>query len=732
MQRIQAADAALLAGLALLLALFAAGAFGISGVDLEDKPIHVQVVDGTTGLPVEQRSGVFMLPGAAGREVVATLRFELPEPGADRVRWVLWLKRDTVDEIWVEGSAQGGRSWQGPRYDFFHPARDESALPVGYTFRLPVDWQGPVVMQLHVRSGMRTAMHPMLLSEHELERITHLDVALNAGAYASLFMLALIVLVLYSVTRERAFISAFTCVALGLLFLAAANGHLFQLPVFSLLSGWRSQGVWALLLLFCASLLQLLLRYVNMREGATRASRWFENYSYVLLAMAALCLVDLSLLRPTMQWVATLGWIGTGIGAIALLVDARRRRLPMAGWLLGLVLATLCFALASESAQRGLLPGNFWIWYGYQIAIVMLLSLLSLSLLTRIGEYRLERDRNQLARIDSERRMQREAARAALPLALQAKLRGLDAGDIEWAAMRVLLEHVAAQIPVAACAVVVRGYHGCDLLLVEPGADKQRLEDHIAGSGLQLKRHAMEGRVLQQPAPGDPGPAMEALLPLKIRAPGWGVLLLRRAGSDGFTTEELALAEEFARLVIVHADEALGTWKLRRSAELDALTGTFNRRSIDQWLASAFNDAHRRHAPLSLLFIDIDRFKSVNDKVGHAGGDACLREVAIALRGALEEGDFLGRYGGEEFVVLLPGRAGADARAMAERLRAAVERAEIEYEGHKVPTTVSIGVATRLDGESTPEATIGRADKALFSAKRGGRNCVHVAPAMFS
>ncbi len=732
MQRIHAVDVGLLAGLALLLALFAAAAFGISSVELEHKAIQVQAMDGTDGMSATQRNGVLMLSGAADREVVATVRFDLPAPDADGTQWVLWLQRDPVDAIWIDGKDANGQPWQGSRYDFFHPSDDESAMPVGYAFRLPADWQGPVALQLHVRSGMRSALHPMLLSEHQLQRITHLDVALTAGAYAGLFMLALIVLVLYLVTRERAFISAFACVALGLLFLSAANGDLYQLPGFSLLSGWRSQGIWALLLLFCASLLQLVLRYAHMREGAAWASRWLEIYSFVLLALAALCLLDLSVLRPWMQWAAMLAWIGTGVGVLSILVDAMRRRLPVAGWLLGIVLVTLCLALASEGTQRGLIPEMFWIWYGYQIGIVLLLSLLSLSQLSRIGEYRVERDRDQLARIDSERRMQREAARGALPLALQAKLRGLDAGDIEWTAMRLLLEHVSAQVPVRACAVVARGYHGRDLLLVEPAAHKQSLEEDIAASNLQLKRHAMDGRVLQQPLPGNPNLSTQALLPLKIRAPGWGMLLLRRDGSDGFTTDELALAEEFARLVVLHADEVVGTWKLRRSAELDALTGTFNRRSIDQWLARAFTDAYRREAALSLLFIDIDRFKLVNDKLGHAGGDACLREVAIALRGALEEGDFFGRYGGEEFIVLLPARAGAEARTMAERLRAAVERTELEYEGHKVHTTVSIGVATRLDGESTPEAVIGRADKALFSAKRAGRNCVHVAPAMFS
>ena len=111
---------------------------------------------------------------------------------------------------------------------------------------------------------------------------------------------------------------------------------------------------------------------------------------------------------------------------------------------------------------------------------------------------------------------------------------------------------------------------------------------------------------------------------------------------------------------------------------------------------------------------------------------ACLvAAVATALRGALEPGDTLGRYGGEEFVVLLPGRHSDVARVMGERLRMAVEQTPFVFEGHVERLTVSVGVATRLERESTPAAAIKRADKALYEAKNAGRNCVQVAPAVF-
>jgi diguanylate cyclase (GGDEF)-like protein len=722
-----ARDGVFAAGL-LLLAFFAAGVVGAAHNRTQHAPVQIQSL---TDAPGAHRDDVLLLPGGAEREIVARLRFDLPPPDPDRSRWIVWLGRDPLDAIWLQGNDAAGAPWRSIQYDFFRPRSDQPVLPAGFSFPLPADWQGPVMLELHARGAVRSALRPRLLRESEALGGARLAIALNAGAYAGLFMLALIVLVLYAVTRERSFVAAFACAAVGLLLLLACNGHLFQLPGFSLLAAWRSQAMWALLSLFSASLMQLLLRYASLREGAAPVARWFEWYSIALVALAATCLLDLPPLRPWMQPLATLGWIGVGLGGVVILVDAVRRQLAMALPILVLALMTLGAGLANEAMARGLLADMLWTRYGYQVAMVAALATLALSLFSRIGEYRDQRDRDRLARVDSERRMGREAARNALTLALQTRLRSQAAADIEWTAARLLLEHLVPQVPAATAAVVAYGYHGHDVLVVEPAGRKQAIAEDIAARSLQLKRMASNGLPLQQPLALATA-ATEALVPLQVRAPGWGLLMLQREGGDGFSTEEMALAGEFVRLATLHADEALAAYQLRRSAELDALTGTFNRRSIDQWLARTFLDADRRQQALSLLFIDIDHFKSINDRLGHAGGDHCLREVAAALRGALEEGDVLGRYGGEEFVALLPGRAGADAREMGERLRAAVERCEIQYEGRGERITVSIGVATRLERESTPAAAIERADKALYAAKRGGRNCVHVAPAVFT
>src|SRR5690606_24279486 len=114
-------------------------------------------------------------------------------------------------------------------------------------------------------------------------------------------------------------------------------------------------------------------------------------------------------------------------------------------------------------------------------------------------------------------------------------------------------------------------------------------------------------------APGATPRRLHAVIPLPIRAPGWGVLLLERHGAEPFTHEELAFASEMGRLAVRHADEAATALNLRRSAELDALTGALNRRTIDLWLTRSFTEAHRHGQPLAVLFVDLDLFKRIND-----------------------------------------------------------------------------------------------------------------------
>jgi len=359
--------------------------------------------------------------------------------------------------------------------------------------------------------------------------------------------------------------------------------------------------------------------------------------------------------------------------------------------------------------------------------------LVTIGMIGRIAHVRDERDRERLARGDSERRLEREAARVELVQQLQRRLRELPPGDLEWAAFRSVFERLLPLLRLESAALVAYGFHGFDLLLAEPISSKPHYTDLLSSRMGMMKGLARTQAPVQlQLGNGEALLSLHGVVPLPIRAPGWGVLLLRRADGSSFSDEELALVTDFGRLAVQHADEAAAALSLRKSAELDALTGTFNRRTIDLWLSRCFSEAHREEGLLSVLFVDIDHFKSINDTHGHAAGDACLRQISEVLRRELQSSDLLGRYGGEEFVIVLPGRNGDDARQLGERIRAAVELVRLDFEDKPIRLTVSVGVATRLARESDPAAAVSRADQALYAAKRSGRNRVNVAPAVFT
>jgi len=159
-------------------------------------------------------------------------------------------------------------------------------------------------------------------------------------------------------------------------------------------------------------------------------------------------------------------------------------------------------------------------------------------------------------------------------------------------------------------------------------------------------------------------------------------------------------------------------------SRIDGLTQLLNRQAWEEAAMVEVSRSRRSGAPATLLMLDVDHFKAVNDRYGHPAGDAVLRSVARLLRDALREEDVLGRYGGEEFSIVLPNTAAAGAAVAAERLRARIESAVLER-GAGIRATVSIGFAELAPEDADCSAWIARADRALYAAKAGGRNrCV--------
>lgn len=163
--------------------------------------------------------------------------------------------------------------------------------------------------------------------------------------------------------------------------------------------------------------------------------------------------------------------------------------------------------------------------------------------------------------------------------------------------------------------------------------------------------------------------------------------------------------------------------ELRYLATHDGLTGTLNRCSFLEILEREFTQSQLEGKPLSVLMIDADCFKAINDQHGHAFGDHVLQQIVLACTRVLRSNDTLGRYGGEEFAVLLPGATLPQAIDVAERVRGAVARVSLQgNHGREVGATVSIGVSTKELADSSGVVLLARADVALYRAKRAGRN----------
>lgn len=210
---------------------------------------------------------------------------------------------------------------------------------------------------------------------------------------------------------------------------------------------------------------------------------------------------------------------------------------------------------------------------------------------------------------------------------------------------------------------------------------------------------------------------------LSLNGESLGELSLSRR--KRFSEEEMETLENLLRGLVYPLRNALLYQRALRSAFKDPLTGVNNRAALDQAMQREYDLARRNESPLSLLMLDIDHFKKINDEHGHSAGDQALKCFADCLLDCARGSDIVYRYGGEEFVVLLNNTDVEGARLLAERIRQAIEEIKCEGFGADFTMTVSAGVAA-LKADEDMNTLLQRADTALYQAKLGGRNRVEV------
>ncbi|MBI3990457.1 MAG: diguanylate cyclase [candidate division NC10 bacterium] len=310
----------------------------------------------------------------------------------------------------------------------------------------------------------------------------------------------------------------------------------------------------------------------------------------------------------------------------------------------------------------------------------------------------------------------------------------------------LIVDRIAELLNATRCSLVVIGEGGVGYVVASHD------DPRITHLPISLDRYPEIGEVIQQRRPlivddAAQSPLMvgvrERLLalgfrsllvmPISLRGTVVGTLVLRtaRAGRP-FTARELQLCQLIAEVAAIALQNAhlfesleLANLNLERLTLIDDLTQVYNRRFLFRKLEEETERAKRHGHPLSCVMLDVDDFKQVNDRFGHAQGDVVLKELALVIQEAIRRGDFFARYGGEEFVLLLPMTEGGAARRQAERIRQVVRSHPFPGISALLPLTVSQGVSSYpLDREITPADLLELADRALYRAKQAGKDTV--------
>lgn len=247
----------------------------------------------------------------------------------------------------------------------------------------------------------------------------------------------------------------------------------------------------------------------------------------------------------------------------------------------------------------------------------------------------------------------------------------------------------------------------------------------VAGYNVSETASVCENSMSYSPASG-----RVLALPLVARGDKFGCLVMLCERNVRLAKDQVSTLNAAVNHLSLALNNALMFDKIKTRADRDGLTRVYNRRSFDERLEEEFKRHQRLKTDLSLLMIDLDHFKYINDTYGHLAGDMVLEKVARLFECTLRSTDFIARYGGEEFVIILPHTTENNAQMLAERIRKRIEETNMVFDGTSFNVTASIGVSSICPaGFAVENGLVQRADEALYEAKQNGRNRVVISPA---
>ncbi len=256
-------------------------------------------------------------------------------------------------------------------------------------------------------------------------------------------------------------------------------------------------------------------------------------------------------------------------------------------------------------------------------------------------------------------------------------------------------------------------------------ADESHLFGWVMARDQALWRNDIDSEIRFSESLPAGGMASDMVIPLKARGRVIGAFRVSCLQHHAFDPEDFRSLQRCADLTAVAVDNRRLLLRAKRLSETDGLTGISNHRHFVELLGQEAERSRRVGRPLSLIMLDIDDFKRINDRYGHPAGDAVLTRVAQLVAGLLRRSDVVARYGGEEFAAILPDAGPEPAAAVAETVRSEVERRPIELPASgSIAVRISLGVATLPDDADSAAALVAAADGALYQAKRSGKNRV--------
>ncbi|HEV2607820.1 MAG TPA: diguanylate cyclase [Xanthomonadaceae bacterium] len=733
--------------IALLSALLACAAFAQTAPGLKVSPeLKISVYDpagAATPLDVAQLSqsafhdvppGPVKLHGDAKEVHWLRVEVDLPPLADDDTRWVLWFERAHVDRLAVH-SLDGSVSATTSPVDFFVPDKKHDAHAGGYGFTLPRALSGPTTLYVEAIGQGHFSLSPRIRTESEMAAHDRNAVMVFTAVYTGLTLLLLIGLGMYIALRDRLYLQYLFYVGALLVFLLADNGHLYELPWIGKWGYWHTLGLYALANVLAAATVVLARGFAGLPRSETGLDRLLRLFPAIPFTFVLVCLFNRAWTVGLIQVMTTTFALGAILLAAVATAMAWRHKRHLAFPMLLMWLLLFVAGCVRALDTYGAVASNDWTQYGYQVVAALTALMLGFALSDRIIEFRLQRDRARLAKdqVDASLRLERERRKFVESLN---ELRTASVGDQEWLAFRRLLEALRQIVPQHSSAVVLNAFHDSDLLLCEPNEARDDYQSLLSTRGGALKgiwrsQLPMQLRI-DSPASTDgvqQDLAQFAVLPLPLSAPAWGVLLIERRGWQTFERDELVLANEFVQKATQAVEAAANDRALRRSAEFDALTGAYNRRTVNTRLETYFKNSLARNTPLAVLLVDLDHLKELNDKHGYAAGDSSLRVLAETLsRHCAKKGEY-GRYGGDEFVVMLPDMSPEQARSWAEAMRIDATSHDLAFPSGKLRLSVSVGIASRRPEDGTAQELVEHVNKALYEAKRMGRNRVQVAAA---